>query len=555
MAKTRIVFGWVALAAAGCISSGGTTADADADAGAGGATVGGAGGEAAGGQVAGGAGGAGGATTHGPHLEASAALIAVMPGNPQTLTITNTGDATATLTQFVQTGSASIAVLLQGLDPRRAGDALADPDADGTPGLSPGAHVDLEIRVPAPDAERDVAVLRFLSADEPPLEVTVTDFNPQTCLAAEPGALEWQTRIGAREAQSLTLTPCLPGATVTVNDVKFSGPNADVFRLAPDSPPAPWTIDAPTEVRVEFLPVAAGPAEASLDLGFAADGPVDEVQSIALRGIARENQCPQAWPAQTSFQVPWGTVIALDGAASVDPDGPDGRPVTYEWLVLERPEGSTSMPRESLPGGGPDGPPDDSRTPAAAFFVDMAGRYTLELRVTDEQGLSNDACDAADDRIVVIDSRPRPEVEVLLEYGPVEGADLDLHLKHPNGDWFIAPGDCYYGNPTPDWGFLGDRSDDPNLLTDAPGEPERLLLARPENTEDLGSPYTVGVHGYDVPQGVSVPFTVTIRVNDEIAYTSPPEVMVAQNGFCIIAGIDWPAGTVTPSVECGPSRP
>jgi hypothetical protein len=100
-----------------------------------------------------------------------------------------------------------------------------------------------------------------------------------------------------------------------------------------------------------------------------------------------------------------------------------------------------------------------------------------------------------------------------------------------------------------------DPGDDPILLTDAPGAPERILLARPENTEDLGMPYTVGVHGYDVPQGVSVPFTVTIRVNGEIAYTSPPALMVAEDDFCTLGQIDWPSGTVTATNQCGPSRP
>lgn len=564
MANSRIASSGLILLLAGCISSGGATADTDADAGSGGAPAGGAGGAQTGGAGGSPTGGTGGGIVAGPHLEASAALLTVTPGNPQTLTITNTGDATATLTQYVQTGSASIAVLLQGVDPRRAGDALADPDADGTPGLSPGAHFDLEVRIAAPDAVRDVAVLRFMSADEAPLEVTVTDFNPQTCLTAEPAALDWQTQVGARDAQTLTLSPCLPGATVTVNDVQFSGPDADVFRLSPDTPLAPWTIDAPMEVRLEFMPVAVGPAEASLDLGFAAEGPVDEVQSIALRGLARENQCPQAWPAETSFRVPVGTVIALDGTASVDPDGPDGRPVTYEWVVLARPEGSGEQPRESLPPEDPTaGPPDDTRTPTSVFFVGMVGRYTLELRVTDAQGLTNVACDSADDRIVVIDSTPIPAIDVQLEYEipadepppPERGVDLDLHLLHPIGDWFLAPSDCYYGNPSGDWGVLGDTSDDANLLTDAPGAPERIVLSRPENTEDLGSPYTVGVHGYVAPQGGTVPFTVTIRINGEIAYTSPPGLAIGFDGLCIIAGIDWPAGTVTPSVECFDSRP
>lgn len=562
MGISRTVFVGAALLATGCIPSGDDATMEDAGAAGGVEATGG--GEAPGGGEAtggGGTGGAGGASAVGPHLEASAALLSVSPGNPRTLTITNTGDATATLTEYVQTGSASFEVLLQGLDPRRAGDVLVDPDADGTPGLSPGAHFDLEIGLPTPDAERDIAVLRFLSADEPPVEVTVTDFNPQTCLLAEPGALDWQTPIGAREAQSLTLSPCLPGSTVTVDEVKFSGPNTDVFRLAPDTPPAPWVVGGQTEVRVEFLPVSAGPAEASLDLGFAAEGPLDDLQSIALRGVARENQCPRARPAQNLFRVPSETVVTLDGAASVDADGPDGRPVTYEWVVLARPEGSLALPGESLDPEDPfDGPRDDTHTPSAVFFVDMVGQYTLELRVTDGQGLSNVACDAADDRLVYIDSRPVQALEVLLENGP-DGAgepaeapevDLDLHLRHLEGDWFSVPFDCYFGNSNPDWGMLGNPDDDPTLVADAPGAPERLLYPRPENSEVIGRPYTVGVHGFDAPPGLAAPFTVTIRINGAVAYTSPPGLEIAKDDFCTIAAIDWPSGTVTPAIECGP---
>jgi hypothetical protein len=256
-----------------------------------------------------------------------------------------------------------------------------------------------------------------------------------------------------------------------------------------------------------------------------------------------------------------GTVVTLDGAASVDPDGPDGRPATYEWVVLARPEGSLASPRESLPREDAiDGPRDDTRTPSAVFFVDMVGQYTLELRVTDGQGLSNDACNAADNRLVYIDSRPMPALEVVLENGPngadelaaPPGVDLDLHLRHPEGDWFTVPFDCSSDNSNPDWGMLGNPDDDPVLFSDAPGALERLLYPRPENSEVIGRPYTVGVHGFDAPPGLAAPFTVTIRINGEIAYTSPPGLAIAKDDFCTIATLDWPSGTVTPAIECGP---
>jgi hypothetical protein len=262
------------------------------------------------------------------------------------------------------------------------------------------------------------------------------------------------------------------------------------------------------------------------------------------------------------FYVPPLEVIVLDGSASVDPDGPDNRPVTYEWVITERPEGSTSQPRESLDPGDPtNGVPDDTTTPPAVFFVDLAGTYTAELRVVDNLGLSSETCETS--AIVTIVAKPDEAIHIQVVWTTPEdpdqtdrqGTDVDVHLRHPIGDWFLAPSDCYYGNPNGDWGVLGDTSDDPILLTDAPGAPERILLPRPENTEDLGSPYTVGVHGYVAPQGGTVPFTVTIRIDGEIAYTSPPGLAVGIDGFCIIAGIDWPAGTVTPSVECFDSHP
>ena len=557
----------VLLALPGCIENGGQTADPDFDDAGAHAGSGGGGGDSTGaaGDAAGGAANGGTPSPGGPHLEASTTRLSVSTDAAQSVTLTNTGDGVATLTQLVQSGSGAYVPLVQGLDPRRAASALVDPDADGTPGLSPGAAFDLEIRLTPTDTRREIAVLRLLSADEAPVEITLVNFNPDTCLDATPPALDFRVALGDQQTQTLTLQPCLPGQRVTVASARVDGENGNLFRLSPQMPPAPWTIDAPFDLAVEFLPVQIGEVEASLVL-VTAPGAPDEEPSIPLRGQTRENQCPQAWPAQASFRVPLDTVVALDGSASVDPDGPDGRPVRYEWVVLERPEGSSGQIGERIPS--PDEDPsvgvlDDTRTPNAVFRADMIGTFTLELRVFDEQGLSNIACDAPDARTVTIEVGSTGDVEIRLVYGGGGGGpaeppevDLDLHWHHPVSDqWFVAPNDCYYGNPNPDWAQLGFEADDPQLLSDAPGAPETILHSRLENTEEFGAPYRIGVHGYNVPPGVTVPFTVTIRVEGELVWTSPPDLALAADELCEVAALDWPSAAVTPQLECRPLAP
>ena len=94
---------------------------------------------------------------------------------------------------------------------------------------------------------------------------------------------------------------------------------------------------------------------------------------VPLLGRGTQNECPTAVVGEDEFIVRPLEVINLDGSPSVDMDGPDGRPVRYEWVVVQRPEGSTAQPVERLadpfrPAEG--GPADNTGTPGAVFFVD-----------------------------------------------------------------------------------------------------------------------------------------------------------------------------------------
>jgi hypothetical protein len=206
-----------------------------------------------------------------------------------------------------------------------------------------------------------------------------------------------------------------------------------------------------------------------------------------------------------------GDIVVLDGSASSDPDGPGGVPVRYEWVVVERPDGSVSQPVERFfepgaPGGG--GPEDDPLTPTAVFFVDLPGAFTFELRVTDEDGLTapSEACPA--DASVNIRATQVEDLHVQLIWDtpadPDEtderGTDLDVHLRHPDAeDFFDMRLDCFSMNTNPDWGEPGDPADDPSLdFDDINGAgPENISISRVQDTDRLGAPYEAAVFYFD----------------------------------------------------------
>ncbi len=231
------------------------------------------------------------------------------------------------------------------------------------------------------------------------------------------------------------------------------------------------------------------------------------------------NTCPRPRVAETDFAVHPLDLVVLDGSMSTDPDGPEG--LVYEWVVVERPVGSTSQPLESVsdvlrPGDG--GEPDQTNTSNAVFFVDLAGIYVIELRVTDPSGSTapSESCPGEPVR-VTINALPSEDIHLQLVWDTPEdmdqtdsdGTDLDLHLRHPNATDWEGDLNCYFANPNPDWGESGSAMDDPSLdIDDTDGAgPENINLDNPELTSSFGmdrdgdgapdgKPYLVGVHYY-----------------------------------------------------------
>ncbi len=227
--------------------------------------------------------------------------------------------------------------------------------------------------------------------------------------------------------------------------------------------------------------------------------------------------------------------LELRGENSMDPDGfVPGQ--GYEWTVAERPAGSTAALS----------PSETARNPSVD--LDQAGTYVFRLQVTDQRGLLS-----CEDARVVVEALPKDDLRIELvwdtpgdldqtDQGYGAGADLDLHLLHPLGDWFDSTYDCYADNRSPDWGVPGVASDDPIFERDDldGAGPETIPLRDPE----VGRVYRVGVH-YVADHGYGPSLaTVRIFIRGVLAFEAAGRHLPSTRYFWDVATISWPDGEI-----------
>jgi hypothetical protein len=514
----------------------------------------------------------------------------------ETVTITNIGQLNLEIRNILLNGSQDFVPLVEDddgslRDPRRiARDVLKE--------LPPGEQMTVMVRYEPQVEGPDSAELSILSNDPNRSEVIVnlTANGATPCLKVIPPALEFRTSLVNRtDSRPLIIESC-GGAPIEITGIDIRDDSDPAFRLDEASRPMlPAVLPAYDEAArdrgepppTRSLNISFTPREQRIHNGtliIRSNDPVTPIREVSLLGRGVLNACPQARAAQEEFYVVPLDVVTLDGSPSIDQDGPNNRPVNYEWVITNRPEHSISQPHESFfdpaqPANG--GINDDPATPNAVFFVDLAGTYTAELRVRDNLGLDSVACE--NPATVTIVAKPEEAVHIQLVWrtpnDPDEtdahGTDLDLHLLHPLADeWFAAPYDCYYENPVPEWGQFDNEDDDPLLdIDDINGAgPENTNLANPENTDELMRPYLVGVHYYsshdrltDEDYGASFA-TVRIFIRGELAwdYTdvapqgdaqAGERELPAEDAFWDVAQITWPAGEVTTRDRLYPTRP
>ena len=212
-----------------------------------------------------------------------------------------------------------------------------------------------------------------------------------------------------------------------------------------------------------------------------------------------------------------------------------------------------------------------SFAPATALPVTLAPDESLNVTVTYTPGLSgpsNGTLTAHFDQSVAalrslsIDiagmgvAPPASEIGLHVELTwDADHSDVDLHVVAPEGKLFDCKTDCYYANPTPDWGTQGDLADDPFLdMNNVDGYgPEVANIDAP-----APGTYTVAAHYYsdtgngDAGSGVpgTNPTKATVKIvsHGNVLATFGPQLLEQTDSLWKVCTIEWKGAGQAPVV-------
>jgi len=310
-----------------------------------------------------------------------------------------------------------------------------------------GVHVGLDEN----DQERELL--------EVPIEVTATNQGLPD-ISVDPLLLEFG-RVGQNDVVRDTITITNTGSRDLLLDETVFVPNVegdDSIRLTSAVAPG-FAIEAGRSISVDLLFAPTDTDEHRGLLRIVSNDPDETVVEVPV--IGRGHQCPVAVAEllEDPETIEPLDTLRLDGYGSYT-EVPDAAVDTYEWVLEQRPVGSTAVLTN----------PAASRTEINA---DIAGDYQVRLTVTDDTGIRS-----CNDAIVRFTASPSAELHIQLVWDHPD-ADLDLHLVRDDGEPFNHEFDTYFSNRFPEW--YPDEDNNPSLdADDARGYgPENINLKTP----------------------------------------------------------------------------
>lgn len=261
-----------------------------------------------------------------------------------------------------------------------------------------------------------------------------------------------------------------------------------------------------------YTPTAEGGANGALRI-FTNDPDEEEVVITLLGNGGGDFEYPIA-DFNCPSQVDPPTTINFDGSSSDDPNG--HLPLTYNWELVSRPDGSSTNF-------------DDADSPTSPFFVDSAGDYTVQLTVTNSIGLDSEPTQCS------FNATPDESLHIELSWN-TGNSDFDVHLvQYIDGDYplFSLDHDCCWCNPNPHWGESG-LGDDPSLSLDnrVGYGPEAVHIENPYQ-----GTYGIFVHYFDDKGGGTS--TATLRIYlDGVLINEEFEVM-EQRDMWFVGDVTW----------------
>jgi hypothetical protein len=369
--------------------------------------------------------------------------------------------------------------------------------------------------------------------DKPKTTLTLTGKgSTRAVLEFEPAILDFG-RIGecATGVQQLSIKST-GSADLVITEIAFTEgtPAGFTFVGSTRTPATVKTVDPRTGLngQIQLTVRFAVPAQSMGDLtaGIRLKTTDPDRQEVVVPIRATVNRAPIATIADLGNGAP-GLSVTLDGTSSSDPDG--DAPLKHQWTLRNRPLASTTA--IAMP---------DAALTAMRLDPSVPGAYEVQLEVFDSQGVKS--CQPARKTIVA-----SPAQKLLIElFWDNMGTDLDLHLlRTPSTRVGLVPDDVFYQNKKPDWGVMGDATDDPELSRDALTGygPEVFGWVNP-----VDGTYRIAV-AFEQDYGLGSmarASRATVRVYQYgILKAELVRTMAERNEVWLVADVVWPSGEVT----------
>ncbi|PKN56092.1 MAG: hypothetical protein CVU56_17800 [Deltaproteobacteria bacterium HGW-Deltaproteobacteria-14] len=322
-----------------------------------------------------------------------------------------------------------------------------------------------------------------------------------------------------------------------------SSPDFDIILL----PPLPKVI-APqksTLVSVRFRNISGGVGTLRISSNDPARPTVDVVFDSYLKsGTATPEPCGQIVPSKLDFgQVVRGNTVTK--TATLTNCGTTSPLVvssvtrsTFFFLTLSDEFQITNLPPTPITlQPGQSIPIDVAYTPLLAGLD--TGYFAFNVDDPNEPQLKLD--------VSAVGKAPPPEtlgLRVKISWN-TNDTDVDSHLLAPGGTLFDCVLDCFFGNPSPDWGVIGDWLDDPFLdVDDVDGYgPENINISEP-----MAGTYKFVVHYYaDSHQGGSQSSATTVELYsyNTLIGTFGPTTLQSTGHTWDVFTVEWPSLNVT----------
>lgn len=366
-------------------------------------------------------------------------------------------------------------------------------------------------------------------ADNPSITLTLKGVgSTRAAMTFDPPVLDFG-RVGECTSTVLNFTITSTGtADLVVNEIAFTDGTSPAYSFVgstrtPATVPTTDKNGLPGEIQLTVKVTVTAGSTGTLTGGLRLKTTDPDQREVVIPLTTTVNQAPVPDIAMLGVAAP-GQSVALDGSASMDPDG--DTPLTYQWTLRSKPLSSNTSIAA----------PDQVLT-SMTLDPQVPGAYEVQLDVTDAEGVKS--CMPARATVVAA-----PAQKLLVElFWDNTGTDLDLHvLRTPGSAIFSIPDDCHYQNRTPDWGMPGPM-DDPELVRDA------LTGYGPE------------VFGYVNP--IDTTYRVEVVFNNELLSMSPEskatvrvylygvlkaevsKTLMKKGDVWKVVDVTWPSGEVT----------